>query len=156
MIIGIPKEIMHGERRVSAIPETVQKLIHDVAHLFRLHAEHIAFIGQNLADHILLDKLKGIRQIACIDRDQLIALRVHKIIEIAVVIRILHLLALNISGREFIRGVKGALCDGAGNHVADFCAHKGRALAGLYMLEFNDLINVSVHLKRNAVSEITC
>ena len=29
MIIGIPKEIMHGERRVSAIPETVQKLIHD-------------------------------------------------------------------------------------------------------------------------------
>lgn len=29
MIIGIPKEIMHGERRVSAIPETVQKLKND-------------------------------------------------------------------------------------------------------------------------------
>ena len=26
MIIGIPKEIMHGEGRVSAIPETVAKL----------------------------------------------------------------------------------------------------------------------------------
>ena len=29
MIIGIPKEIMPGERRVSAIPETVEKLIKD-------------------------------------------------------------------------------------------------------------------------------
>lgn len=29
MIIGIPKEIMHGERRVSAIPETVLKLKND-------------------------------------------------------------------------------------------------------------------------------
>ncbi len=27
MIIGIPKEIMHGERRVSAIPETVEKYV---------------------------------------------------------------------------------------------------------------------------------
>ncbi|MGI6733759.1 MAG: hypothetical protein ACOX4J_06285 [Anaerovoracaceae bacterium] len=27
MIIGVPKEIMHGELRVSAIPETVAKLI---------------------------------------------------------------------------------------------------------------------------------
>ncbi len=29
MLIGIPKEIMHGERRVAAIPETVAKLIGD-------------------------------------------------------------------------------------------------------------------------------
>lgn len=29
MIIGIPKEIMHGERRVSATPETVGKMIKD-------------------------------------------------------------------------------------------------------------------------------
>ena len=27
MIIGVPKEIMHGELRVSAIPETVAKFI---------------------------------------------------------------------------------------------------------------------------------
>lgn len=31
MIIGIPKEIMEGERRVAAIPETVAKLINDGA-----------------------------------------------------------------------------------------------------------------------------
>jgi NAD(P) transhydrogenase subunit alpha len=29
MIIGIPKEIMHGEKRVSAIPETVKKMVAD-------------------------------------------------------------------------------------------------------------------------------
>lgn len=29
MIIGIPKEIMHGEGRVSATPETVKKLVAD-------------------------------------------------------------------------------------------------------------------------------
>ena len=27
MIIGIPKEILHGEYRVSATPETVKKMI---------------------------------------------------------------------------------------------------------------------------------
>lgn len=31
MIIGIPKEIMHGENRVSAIPETVKKMVNDGA-----------------------------------------------------------------------------------------------------------------------------
>lgn len=31
MIIGIPKEIMHGERRVSATPETVGKMVQDGA-----------------------------------------------------------------------------------------------------------------------------
>ena len=31
MIIGIPKEIMKGERRVSAIPETVAKFVKDGA-----------------------------------------------------------------------------------------------------------------------------
>jgi len=29
MIIGIPKEIMHGERRVAAIPETIKKMVSD-------------------------------------------------------------------------------------------------------------------------------
>ncbi|MED9958752.1 MAG: NAD(P) transhydrogenase subunit alpha [Christensenellales bacterium] len=34
MLIGIPKEIMHGERRVSAIPETVAKLVKDGAEVW--------------------------------------------------------------------------------------------------------------------------
>ena len=35
-------------------------------------------------------------------------------------------------------------------------ADESRALAGLYMLELNDLKHVAVHLKRNAVFEISC
>lgn len=31
MIIGVPKEIMHGEGRVSATPETVAKMVQDGA-----------------------------------------------------------------------------------------------------------------------------
>ena len=31
MIIGVPKEIMHGERRVAATPETVAKFVKDGA-----------------------------------------------------------------------------------------------------------------------------
>ncbi|HEY8445447.1 MAG TPA: NAD(P)(+) transhydrogenase (Re/Si-specific) subunit alpha, partial [Bacilli bacterium] len=31
MIIGIPKEIMSGEHRVAAIPDTVQKMVRDGA-----------------------------------------------------------------------------------------------------------------------------
>lgn len=44
MIIGIPKEIMHGEYRVAAIPETVKKLVDD-GHtvLFERHAGEGAF-----------------------------------------------------------------------------------------------------------------
>ena len=33
MIIGVPKEIMHGERRVAATPETVAKFVKDGAHV---------------------------------------------------------------------------------------------------------------------------
>ena len=31
MTIGVPKEIMHGERRVSATPDTVKKMVADGA-----------------------------------------------------------------------------------------------------------------------------
>ena len=31
MTIGVPKEIMHGERRVSATPDTVKKMVNDGA-----------------------------------------------------------------------------------------------------------------------------
>jgi hypothetical protein len=44
-------------------------------------------------------------------RHLLEGLFIHKIIEIAVVIEILHILALNISGGEFVGGVEGALGD---------------------------------------------
>jgi len=47
MIIGIPKEIMHGELRVSAIPETVAKLVKDCAEVL---VEKSAGLGAFYAD----------------------------------------------------------------------------------------------------------
>ena len=47
MIIGIPKEIMHGERRVAATPETVAKFVKDGAHVL---VENGAGVGAFFAD----------------------------------------------------------------------------------------------------------
>ena len=47
MIIGVPKEIMHGELRVSAIPETVAKLVKDGAEVL---VEKSAGLGAFYAD----------------------------------------------------------------------------------------------------------
>ncbi len=47
MIIGIPKEIMHGELRVSAIPETVAKLVKDGAEVL---VEKSAGVGAHYLD----------------------------------------------------------------------------------------------------------
>lgn len=49
MIIGIPKEIMHGESRVSAIPETVKKMVADgLTVLFEKGAGEGAFYSDAL------------------------------------------------------------------------------------------------------------
>ncbi len=47
MIIGIPKEIMHGERRVAATPETVAKFVKDGVHVL---VENGAGVGAFFAD----------------------------------------------------------------------------------------------------------
>lgn len=47
MIIGIPKEIMHGENRVSAIPETVKKMVAGGA---RVLFEEGAGVGSHYTD----------------------------------------------------------------------------------------------------------
>ncbi len=47
MIIGVPKEIMHGELRVSAIPETVEKLVKSGAEVL---VEKSAGVGAHYLD----------------------------------------------------------------------------------------------------------
>ena len=47
MIIGVPNEIMHGERRVAATPETVAKFVKDGAHVL---VENGAGVGAFFAD----------------------------------------------------------------------------------------------------------
>ena len=47
MIIGIPREIMHDENRVAAIPETVQEM---VASGYQVHVETGAGKGSHISD----------------------------------------------------------------------------------------------------------
>ena len=64
MIIGVPKEIMHGEGRVSATPETVAKMVQDGATVlvetnagagaFFTDAEYVAAGAEILADAAVL------------------------------------------------------------------------------------------------------
>lgn len=52
MIIGIPKEIMHGEKRVSAIPETVKKMVDSGA---KVLFEKGAGLGSHYSDQAYMD-----------------------------------------------------------------------------------------------------
>ena len=120
------------------------------------HAEDLALIGHDLADHVLLDKAEVVRQDILADGQQLIGLAVHEIIQIAVVVGVFHILSLNESGGIFIVGVEGFFHHRTGDYVADFGAHESGALARLDVLEFDNLIDVAVHFKRHAVAKITC
>lgn len=51
MIIGIPKEIMAGEKRVSVTPETVEKLVKDGLQIL---IEKSAGLGAHYSDHLYL------------------------------------------------------------------------------------------------------
>ncbi len=52
MIVGIPKEIMHGEKRVAAIPETVKKMVTDGA---KVLFEKGAGLGSFYKDELYLE-----------------------------------------------------------------------------------------------------
>ena len=88
--------------------------------------------------------------------DELVALGVHEVVEVAVGVAVLHGLALDGGLLELGGGVEAGLDHGAGNDVLHLRAHEGRALAGLDVLELDDLHDLAVHLKGDAVPEIAC
>ena len=51
--------------------------------------------------------------------------------------------------------VEGGLGHGAGHYVLHLNADESSTLAGLYMLELNDLHDLAVHVEGNAISKIT-
>ena len=55
---------------------------------------------------------------------------------------------------ETERGAGGFGSTGTTDNISDFCADECCALSGLNMLEFNYLINISVHFKSHTVTKI--
>ena len=122
----------------------------------RLHTEHLALVGQDTANVVLLYELEVIGQIGTVHRHHIKSLLVHKIIQAVVVVGIHHFLALNVSGGELGGGVVALLHHGTGNHILYLCTNKSGAFTGLYMLELHNLKHIAVLFKGYAVSEITC
>ncbi len=112
-----------------------------------LHIKDLALVGVDGALHVLLDELEVVAQDGTVNRLLLIGLGVHEVVEAA---------AVDGGVLKFCGGVEGSFGDGAGDDVLHLGADKGRALAGLDMLELDDLHDLAVHLKGNAVSEIAC
>ena len=52
--------------------------------------------------------------------------------------------------------VKGLFNNSAGNDVAKLRSYESRALAGFYVLEFDNLHNTAIHIECKTVSEIAC
>ena len=105
----------------------------------RLYAEYVALIGQNLNFHVLLNELECRTQLGAIDRLLLIGLHVHEVVQIAVAVQILHILALDISGRILISRVERTLYHCASDNILILGADESGTLTRLNVLEFDNL-----------------
>ena len=121
-----------------------------------LDAEHLALVAQQLAQLVLLAELEVIGHIGCVDGDVIVGLVVHEVVQIAILVAIGHVLALDESLRELCGRVVAGLNHRAGNHVLGLGTDKGSALAGLHVLELNDLKNLAVLLKGHAIAKLAC
>ena len=118
--------------------------------------EDLALVAHNGADVVLLDELEAIVQNAAVQGLQLEGFLIHEVVQLAVVVGVLHLLSLNESSGELGRGVQGSFGHAAGDNVAHLNANESSTLAGLDVLELDDLHNLAVHLEGNAVANIAC
>ena len=77
-------------------------------------------------------------------------------VQIAILVAVGDILALDESLRELCGRVVAGLDHRAGDDVLGLGADKGSALAGLDVLELNDLKNLAVLLKGHAVAKLAC
>ena len=84
----------------------------------------------------------------------LVGFHVHEVVQLAVVVDVLHFLGLNDGAGHLVGGVEAALDHSAGHDVLELGAHEGSALAGLHVLEVNDVPHAAVPFNSNALTEI--
>ena len=122
----------------------------------RLNRENVALPGKDLTDSLLLDEAEVVVKLLLSDRSLIVALHIHEVVKITVVVEILHLLTLDECLLKLSSRVERGLGNTAGDDVSHLGANESRALTGLNVLELNDLHEVALVLKGNAVSEIAC
>ena len=110
----------------------------------------------NLADIVLLNELESIAYKIGGKLNLIVCLGIHKGVKIAILVQILHILSIYMSLRAFLGGTESSLNYAAVLDVLKLGADECRSLAGLNMLEIDDLINGIIEFDGNAVSEVTC
>ena len=111
---------------------------------------------EELHGHVgaFLNEGDGIFNLVVVQGQLLEGLNVHEVVQFAVVVNVLHFLGLDDGAGHLIGGVEGALNHSAGHHVLDLGADESRALAGLHVLEVNDVPHAAVPFNSNALLEI--
>ena len=89
----------------------------------------VALVGEHLANHVFLHKAEVVAEDIRADRQLLIGLAVHEIVQVAVIVEILHVLSLNESVDTY-RSVERLSVTAPEIHVADLGADERRALTG--------------------------
>src|SRR5699024_5111539 len=97
-------------------------------------AENLALVGQQLADLVLLAELEVVGHIGSVDRDVVVGLVVHEVVQIAVSVAVGHFLALDERLGELGGGVVAGFGNSAGDDILGLGAHESSALAGLDVL----------------------
>ena len=103
---------------------------------------------------ILLDEFQGVTDLILIQCNLIVGVDIHEIIQIAVGIQILHVHTVDVSILKLLGGTESFLHHAAADNVLQFRSDKCCAFARLYMLKFDNLIDVAVNFDRNAVSKI--
>ena len=155
MIAAIVDMLSDVAETVADLEDVVDTISDELDEVRRLNAEDVALVAQQLADRVLLDETEGAVERVLADGDHVVGFEVHEVIQIAVVVAVLIVLALDERFFKLCRGVKRRFSHGTGHDVLHLGAHKCRALAGLDVLELDDLHDLAVHLKSLTVSEIT-
>ena len=124
--------------------------------LRRFNTKDIAIVRHDLHLFVLLNKLQGVSQLLLIQSNLLIRIRIHEIIEHAVIIQILHILTLDDRTVYLFRRTEGTLDHTTACYALQRSTDKRRTLTRLYMLEFDNGINIALKLDRQTIPKLTC
>ena len=94
---------------------------------------------------VLFYKLQSIAYNIGIQRDLIICLHVHEVVQIAVLIQILHIFSVNVCIFKFLSRTESLLNNTAADDIFQLSSYKSRTFSRFYMLKFHNLINISVN-----------
>ena len=103
---------------------------------------------------VFFDEFQSIAYSFFIDRQLFVSFHIHEVVQSIVTVQILHVLSLYVSSWHFIGWVEGFLQYGSCYNILYFGSNKSCSFARLYMLKFNNLINLSISSSNSIPSQL--